>query len=248
MQRSGLKGVRGRPGFTMVELLTVIAIIAILAGILFPVFATVRRNVHKATCTTNLHSIAQGLKMYKDDHGAYPEALYEILDNGNKVSFLYPQYVKTREVFRCPLAPHQINSNVAPPRPLFPVPNDGFRKDRDRVYPVWDSYDGQFEPPNSQNYVVKYVRHWSGPRTGFGDNPRQLLYRNPPEDTVVTWCTYHRDWDRSGANPAPQTGSLDLVLFVGGNVKPIPANRMHPILPVDPQQGRSYLVGVGAGS
>src|SRR5215210_1670054 len=73
MQRSGLKG---RRGFTMVELLTVIAIIAILAGILFPVFATVRKNVHKATCSSNLHSIAVGLKLYKDDHGAYPEALY----------------------------------------------------------------------------------------------------------------------------------------------------------------------------
>ena len=76
MQRAGLSGNYGRRGFTMVELLTVIAIIAILAGILFPVFATVRKNVHKATCSSNMHSIAVGLKLYKDDHGAYPEALY----------------------------------------------------------------------------------------------------------------------------------------------------------------------------
>ena len=47
-------GTLGRRGFTMVEMLTVIAIIAILAGILFPVFATVKKNVHKATCTSNL--------------------------------------------------------------------------------------------------------------------------------------------------------------------------------------------------
>src|ERR1051326_6186269 len=76
MKRAGVMRRSERPGFTMVELLTVIAIIAILAGILFPVFVTVRKNVHKATCTSNLHQIGVGLKLYKDDHGAYPEALY----------------------------------------------------------------------------------------------------------------------------------------------------------------------------
>jgi len=247
MQRSGLRSVSGRRGFTMVELLTVIAIIAILAGILFPVFATVRRNVHKATCTTNLHSIAQGLKMYKDDHGAYPEALFGFVDGasgqGQEVPFLFPQYVKTKEVFRCPLAQFQMN-NPQTVRGNHPIPNDLFRKYPNRAYPVWDSYDGQFEPPNSQNYVVKYVRHWSGPRTGFGDNPRQLLYRNPPEDTVVTWCTYHRDYDRSTNPPSPQTGSLDLVLFVDGHVKATPANLMFPITRIEANHG--YLVGAGS--
>lgn len=66
----------GRRGFTMIEMLTVIAIIAILAGILFPVFATVRRNVHKTTCMSNLHQIGVALKIFKDEHnGAYPDAL-----------------------------------------------------------------------------------------------------------------------------------------------------------------------------
>jgi prepilin-type N-terminal cleavage/methylation domain-containing protein len=248
MQRSGLKGVCGRRGFTMVELLTVIAIIAILAGILFPVFATVRRNVHKATCTTNLHSIAQGLKMYKDDHGAYPEALFGFVAEGQEVTFLFPQWVKTKEVFRCPLAPVQLSSTqTVQGRHPIGFQGETFRKYPNRAYPAWDSYDGQFEPANNPtNYVVKYVRHWSGSRTGFGDNPRQLLYRNPPEDTVVTWCTYHRDWSGVGAQATPQTGSMDLVLFVGGNVKTIPSNKMAPIGPVDPQQNRSYLVGAGS--
>jgi prepilin-type N-terminal cleavage/methylation domain-containing protein len=246
MQRSGRRGVCGRPGFTMVEMLTVIAIIAILAGILFPVFATVRRNVHKATCTTNLHSIAQGLKMYKDDHGAYPEALFGFKDgaSGQEVTFLYPSHIKSKEVFRCPLSPHQMNSAVQPVQGVHPT-EQGFRKYPNRRYPVWDSYDGQFDPPNSGTYIVKYVRHWSGRASGFGDIPRQLIYRNPPEDTVVTWCTYHRDWNRGGAQPEPQNGSIDLVLFVDGHVKPTPSNLMHPIGPVDPTQKRGFLVGAG---
>src|SRR5438067_9424269 len=94
MQRSCPSGSSGRRGFTMVEMLTVIAIIAILAGILFPVFATVKKNVYKATCTSNLHALAVGLKLYRDDHNTvYPEALYGFVDGATnqEVSFLYPQ-------------------------------------------------------------------------------------------------------------------------------------------------------------
>src|SRR5947207_10765238 len=98
MYRSGPNGISGRRGFTMIEMLTVIAIIAILAGILFPVFATVRRNVNKTTCTSNLHNIGVALKLYKDEHnGLYPEALYGFAVPGNgtgqtaqEVQGLYP--------------------------------------------------------------------------------------------------------------------------------------------------------------
>src|SRR5713226_1129851 len=99
MQRSCPKSKSGRPGFTMIEMLTVIAIIAILAGILFPVFATVRKNVHKATCTSNLHQIGVALKLYRDEHnGVYPEALYGFTvpaannQPAQQVIGLYPQY------------------------------------------------------------------------------------------------------------------------------------------------------------
>ena len=115
MRRSVSTGISGRRGFTMIEMLTVIAIIAILAGILFPVFATVRRNVHKATCTSNLHEIYQALRIFKDDHGVYPKALYPFTGQGVPNSpatplGLYPQYLKSTAVFRCPLSPYQLNS------------------------------------------------------------------------------------------------------------------------------------------
>ena len=76
--------------------------------------------------------------------------------------------------------------------------------------------------------MVKYTRHWSSLKPGFGDVPKQLLYKNPPDDTVVTWCTYHRDYDY--ATGSPQTGSLDIVLFLDGHVKPIPSNKMFPTM------------------
>jgi prepilin-type N-terminal cleavage/methylation domain-containing protein len=226
-------------GFTMVELLTVIAIIAILAGILFPVFATVRRNVHKATCTSNLHSIAQGLKMYKDDRGVYPEALYGFVGAPPEAVFLYPNYIKEQAIFRCPLSPYHVNNSTTVPG-IHPTER-AFKRYPERRYYVWDSYDGQFEPPQSNTYKIKYVTHWSNQPTGFTDNPRQLLYKNPPADTVVTWCTYHRDWDRQ--NGVPQNGSIDLVLFLDGHAKAIPSTKMHPVNQLVDDHG--FLVGRG---
>ena len=59
---------------------------------------------------------------------------------------------------------------------------------------------------------------------------------------MVTWCTYHRDWDRTGQPASAQTGSIDLVLFLDGHVKPIPSNQMFPITPAP---NHSYLVSRG---
>ncbi|MDR1281931.1 MAG: DUF1559 domain-containing protein [Opitutaceae bacterium] len=54
--------------FTLVELLTVVAIIGILAGILIPVTAGVRRKARDASCLSNLRQFGTALHLYAADH------------------------------------------------------------------------------------------------------------------------------------------------------------------------------------
>ena len=62
-----------RKAFTLIELLTVIAIIGILAGITFGVISGVQENSRKAQARTELAALAQALESYKRQYGDYPQ-------------------------------------------------------------------------------------------------------------------------------------------------------------------------------
>lgn len=65
---------RGERGFTLIELMIVVAIIAILAGILIPNFVNARAQAQTAACESNLRSIATALELYYADNQVYPTA------------------------------------------------------------------------------------------------------------------------------------------------------------------------------
>ncbi len=65
--------VRNRLGFTLVELLVVIGIIALLIGILLPALNKARAAANEAVCMSNLHQWGIGLQMYADQNkGSLP--------------------------------------------------------------------------------------------------------------------------------------------------------------------------------
>src|SRR5438874_7310322 len=77
-------------GFTLIEALVVIAIIAILAAILLPVFNSAKRAAKKDSDQTHMASIGQALRLYHNDYGGYPPLLLQAAEyNGTMLRRIY---------------------------------------------------------------------------------------------------------------------------------------------------------------
>lgn len=97
--------------FTLIELLIVISIVALLAALLFPVFARSRENANRSTCASNLRQIGLATLQYAQD---YDQTLppfsnngflgYDGADGPRWADFIFP-YVKTAQIYDCPSAP-----------------------------------------------------------------------------------------------------------------------------------------------
>src|SRR4051795_4900078 len=104
-----------RSGFTFIELLCVVAIIAILAAILFPVFAQAREKARQTSCASNLQQLASAMNLYAQDHsGRFPP-------QDDNFAPMFP-YVKNYAIFRCPsdagLSPVEAKTPFPPPLEL----------------------------------------------------------------------------------------------------------------------------------
>ena len=105
-------------GFTLVELLVVLAIIGALAALLFPVLGRMRDSADTAKCTSNLRQIGIAHNLYTAEHDTLPGPLYlgqsagysQYTDLGSLACFLAPYLGLTTptaiyqcaEIFVCP--------------------------------------------------------------------------------------------------------------------------------------------------
>ena len=99
-----------RGGFTLMELLAVIAIIALLAGLLFPAVARVKDNADTTKCLSNLRQIGASINLYCAEHNntlpyietdptnpVYPEDA-----KVEPIGEVLKPYGVTPEVLKCP--------------------------------------------------------------------------------------------------------------------------------------------------
>ena len=235
-----MKRTLGKAGFSLLELLTVIAVIAILAGLLFPVMKMVKDKAKMSGCMSNLHAIGVALQEYKLDNRRYPLAIlarYELTDPADPNSpavppppatmmlarnGLYPEYVKSTKGLICPATGvNNANSKIRASDVATGTYAEFFSG---------DSYDWTRATTDSDLAVSTYAYSWwpdsatatglavsdppEGPEKLRRDFARQLKFANPDASTVVTWCMNH--------------SGQALVLFQDGSADQIPALRMTP--------------------
>lgn len=109
MSEFEMKNVK-RKGFTLIEMLVVIAIITIIAAILFPVFASAREKARQTTCASNMKQIGVAVTMYAQDYDEMivPSAIGTAGVNLVAWPSLLMPYLKSAGVFVCPDADDSI--------------------------------------------------------------------------------------------------------------------------------------------
>jgi len=77
-------------GFTLIELITVIATIAILASLLLPALARAKEKGKQVSCLSNMRQLALAARLYMDDHdgGLFHHHEAWVLDDGTQVEEL----------------------------------------------------------------------------------------------------------------------------------------------------------------
>jgi len=102
---SNPRGSGSKSAFTLIELLVVVAIIALLAAILFPVFETAREKARQSSCASNEKQIGLGLIMYSQDSDNIYPFVGGSVSWDDKIRTYVPApsgWGSTKQLFECP--------------------------------------------------------------------------------------------------------------------------------------------------
>ena len=104
---------RRRPrGFTLVEMLVVIAIMAILIALLLPAVQAARRTARKTQCLNNMHQIGVGMALFTNIDGHFPWT-YLAGATQSWIDTMAPYMENTDQVRLCPEDPLGLKRVVA---------------------------------------------------------------------------------------------------------------------------------------
>lgn len=276
-------------GLTLIEILVVIAVIAILSAIIFPSFSRARAEAYRNGDLSAMNNLRNAVLLYREDQGGFPPQLlgyattYASGPNvggvipANRIqSYLFPRRVNRIDDFRPAnnrIGMSDITNATYPNRdprnpgaaPQYDLNGDGvidlIADDPAEARQQYGPSDGcvlvgggvtsdcsgggpgalfynvsgydlarNIYPsanPAFPQYELRYTLFWTEWGLGSGnasDDQRQLGYNNPPDDTIITWNSWWRDYEAGntfpGINVQPAVGKRDIVLTVGGSAKP----------------------------
>ena len=156
-------------GFSLVELLVVIGIIAVLMGLLFPALQRAKESARRIECASNLRQVAMTFIMYANENKQrlplnkenVPGGPYSVLNNvfelhRDVVAMLQTSYLKEPQVFYCP------SSETFTRGEHWPVPAT------DRYLFTYQLMVGHYYPQNEAPPPPRYPGHIYFDRDGVG--------------------------------------------------------------------------------
>lgn len=224
---------RGSRGFTLIEMLVVIGIIAVLAAIIIPVYSRVQEKGRQTDCLAHLKAIGVAMRMYFQEMHGYPPPWDPVSKSGGITALVTTGCLSNWKALRCKDDP---NAN-----------------DPDRTYSSYNAYynywgydaagaplpDGTaaetaYTDASYRPYAPDEGGYWTLGTTpappgatveGMYNDRSQLLWdpvagrtaafpglvnRSASDETVITRCPFHRTFFGTA-------NEKDQVVYIGGD-------------------------------
>lgn len=219
--------------FTLIELLIVIAIIAVLVALLMPAFVSARHQSRASVCVANLRQLASATLMYLNDHDEqFPLAFYRVAGETvclRSVWGMVSPYVKHDALYLCPANPQPTDLTALRDADPIITPLCGGEPHTAALMPNWCLMVNRFTYPDVPPVALAEIPYPT--ETGFWFDGNLLSADGARFEPYSLITPVHGH--RSQAPPRVYVGQENLyqgrvqVAFVDGHAKGYPA-RLKP--------------------
>jgi len=208
-------------GFTLVETMTVVAVLSVLAAITLPVFLSAREVGRRAVCIANLHQISIAFAMYVDDwDGAFPNTGDPYLWMGRRWRWPLEPYLGERLQRNADHLEDPLHSKRTPSFLL--CPSDPYAREQ------WDAtsygYSAAFYHTPAQIAQMTTEDLWKWDRFACKTQREACVLHPDKKVMIAEWLTNHEVDKRSWW----EWGGARSYLFADGHAAHIDTDLMHP--------------------
>jgi prepilin-type N-terminal cleavage/methylation domain-containing protein len=212
-----------RRGFSLVELLVVIGIIALLIAILMPALSAAKRSADRTACLANLKQIGAGFAMYlQENKGRWPRPSSYGRADGSLAAYFgpYPEdwlyYQKNRSLTESRLAPYLGKTDAF--RKVLRCPADDLLARA--AAPDADKGEGTFEFSYTMNITILDVQYFKRQRVASTDSAERIVITEEVNPNDGSWAPLDAD-DRLTPRHGPATEPKAGAAFMDGHAEPV---------------------------